>query len=233
MAYTYEFNKETCPWKKVCGSYNKEDCNGSCIRYMKMHYLTENSLLTKRQQLPVCLIPEPIDVKAFENLNKIRENILDFVKNGSGLIICSETNGNGKTQWAIKLLMRYFSQIWSTDSFNTRGLFISVAKLFSEKKEAISLGTNEYLQHIKETVLDADLVVWDDIGLKTLSAHEYEYLFGIINDRIDSGKANIYTANFTKEGLREVLGDRLYSRIVVGSKMIILNGSDHRGNKKW
>ena len=65
-----------------------------------------------------------------------------------------------------------------------------------------------------------------DIGLTNV-------IFGIINDRLDSGKSNIYTANFTEEGLRDVLGDRLYSRILVGSKMVILRGSDHRGDKKW
>lgn len=228
MSYKYEFDKDYCPYRKVCKLYDTQDCNGSCIRYMKMHYLLENSLLTKKQQSPAKLLPDDVDIKAYEDLDAIKRNIVEFVNSGKNLVICSASTGNGKTTWAVKLIMKYFSEIWSTDSFNTRGLFINVAKYLSELKSNISQ-KSDYISHIRENVLDADIVIWDDLGSKDMTQFEFDEIFNIIENRVELGKTNICTSNNTKEKLKEMFGDRLYSRLVIGGKLIVFYGKDHRG----
>lgn len=227
MRYEYKFDINSCWWRNTCPYIGTEECKAHCIRYMKMYYLATNSLLTPKQQHPAKLYPENIDKDAFCQLQAIKENIVEFVNDGKNLLICSENNGNGKTQWSIKLLMRYFSKIWAKDSFNTRGLFISVARLLTALKENIS-ESNEYVKHVRDYIYTADLVVWDDIGLKSLTPYEHDYLYQFINGRIDLGKSNIYTSNLLDDEFEKAVGDRLYSRIVNGSKVIRLYGQDRR-----
>lgn len=230
MGYKYVFDKDKCWWKGVCGRFNTKACNGCCIRYMKMHYLVSNTLLTETQQYPKPLKPDEIDKESFMKLLDVKENIVEFVKNGKNLLIYSEKTGNGKTQWSIKILLKYLSQIWSSDGFTVRALFINVARFCSSLKYN-SLTDDEYLKHIKENILKADLVIWDDIGLKSLTPLEHDYLYYYINSRIESGKTNIYTSNLMGESLKGAVGDRLYSRIMGSDKIVEFKGEDKRGVK--
>lgn len=87
------------------------------------------------------------------------------------------------------------------------------------------------MDYINENVLEADLVVWDEVAIKNLSNYDHEHLLSMINVRLDQGKSNIYTSNLSKEDLYEKVGERLYSRIVNLSTVIELRGSDKRGIK--
>lgn len=229
MGYIYEFDKNKCWWRFTCPLYSKcGECNPSCLRYVKMHYLVTNSLLTEKQQTPKKLFPQQVDIDAFRHLNDIKNNIVSWVEDGKNLMIWSSINGNGKTAFSVKLLLSYLANIWVSSDFQTRGLFINVARMLTGLKDSISIDS-EYINHIKDNVLQADLVVWDDIGIKNLTGYEHDYLYTYINNRIDNGKANIFTSNLTTEMLREAVGDRLYSRIVNGSDVVEFKGADRRG----
>lgn len=230
MEYKYIFDKEKCWWKSVCGRFGTKACNGCCIRYMKMHYLVSNALLTEAQQFPKPLKPDVEDVDAYMELLAVKDNIYDFVKSGKNLLIYSENTGNGKTQWSLKIMMKYLSTIWSTDTFTVRGLFISVARFCSSLKYN-ALVDNDYLNHIKENIINADLIIWDDIGLKSLTPNEHDYLYFYINQRIEAGKSNIFTSNLMNDNMKKALGDRLYSRVMSSDKIIEFKGKDKRGVK--
>lgn len=227
MNYSYKFDKEKCWYKDVCPMYS-QGCRSGCVRFMKMHFLANNALLSEKQQHPIKLYVEEIDRENYKNLNKIKENIRNFVQNGNNLLIFSQITGNGKTQWAIKLLMAYFNKIWAEDDFTVRGLFINVPKLINGLKESIS-ERKDYIEHIKQNIIKADVVIWDELGTKTLTDFEHSYLLSYINERLEAGKTNIFTSNLNKEQLLETLGDRVYSRIVNSSTVIELKGKDKRG----
>ena len=228
MKYIYEFKLEKCLWKNVCQLAKSPRCNGSCLRFMKSDYLLTQSLLTdKQREIPV-LKPCKQDLEAFIRLNDIKENINEIVKQGKNILIQSNNCGNGKTSWAIKLLAKYFTNIWHSDSFTVRGLFISVAKMVNAFKDNFNMQV-EYAEHIRENILTADIVVWDDIGLKSLTPYEHDLLYSFINNRIDLGKANIFTSNLVDGDLEEAVGKRLYSRISNSSEVITFMGLDRRG----
>ena len=88
---------------------------------------------------------------------------------------------------------------------------------------------DDYITHIKENIQTADLVVWDDIAIKTATTYEMENLLSIIDYRLNSGKSNIYTSNLFGKELSESLGDRLYSRIINLSEVVEFVGQDKRG----
>ena len=109
-------------------------------------------------------------------------------------------------------------------------LFINVPRYLISLKESITT-PNEYVSHIKKNIFDADIVVFDELGIKAATTFEFENLLNFINTRIDLGKSNIYTSNMTSTELNDRLGSRLYSRIQNMSVDIELKGSDKRGLK--
>ena len=209
---------------------NHIDCDKDvCVRKFKLSYLYDNALITETQRKHIILYAEEngTDVKEFNELKHIEDNIVEFVENGNNLYISSNITGNGKTSWSLRLVQAYFNKIWAKTSLKCRALFINVPRYLLEIKSNIS-NKSEYITYINDNILNADIVIWDDIGTKGLTSFEHENVLSLINSRINLGKSNIYSSNLDDNELREVVGDRLYSRIINMSKIIKLNGKDKR-----
>lgn len=210
-----------CWYKHVCD----KDCDG-CIRYLEMKYMIESSRLPENLQHSPKLIPDDEDFEAFCKLADIKDGIKAFVQNGSNLYITSANTGNGKTSWSIKLLLKYFDEIWAGNGCKTRGLFIHTPTLLAQLKDFNNVLPNKY---DKQELLDCDLVVWDDIASTSLSNYDLTQLLIYIDYRVLNGKSNIYTGNIiTSTVMSKVLGERLTSRIWNSSLVIKLNGKDKR-----
>lgn len=224
------FLTETCKKAKECIA---EGDSGFCQKLFKLEYLYNESQLSKKQWKYVGLSPDSdgTDRDKFKQLKEIADNIEEFVKEGKNLYIHSHICGNGKTSWAIRLMQAYFSSIWHKCDFECHGLYINVPRYLVELKSSISK-PSEYINKIQENILNADIVIFDDIGTKTATQYEYDHLLSVINSRIDYGKSCIYTSNMDNTELAEKLGDRLYSRIINMSADIEFNGIDKRGMNK-
>lgn len=226
-------NKEDkCWFRKVCKHKDDLDwCkNNFCVLHNKMDFLCEQSLLSEKDKYPIPLMPDAdgTDRDKFIQLKAIQGDINNFVNNGKNLFIYSKFTGNGKSSWAKKLLLSWFSSVVFFTDYECRGLCINVPRLFNEMKNNISQ-KSEYISIIKKYVGVVDLVVWDEIGVKNLGTWEHDILLDYINIRLERGKSNIYTSNMTPNEIKELLGDRLYSRIVQTSQQVELRGKDKRG----
>lgn len=208
-----------CWYENVC---TYDQCV-NCIRYSEMKYLMDNSGLPKKKQRAVQLDGSR-DPKAFKLLADIKDDIFNFVDNGESLYIFSEYTGNGKTSWAIKLLLKYFDIIWAGNGFRVRGYFQHVPTLFNTLKDFSK--SHEVLKNMLETT---DLVIWDDIASTKISDYDQQQLLTLIDSRVSDGLANIYTGNITShEGLKKAVGDRLASRIWNLSTLVEFTGKDRR-----
>ena len=211
--------REDCWYRNVC---MYDQCL-NCIRYSEMKYLMDNSGLSKKRQKPVQLDGSR-DPRGFKILADIKNDILNFVDNGESLYIFSEYTGNGKTTWAIKLLLKYFDTIWAGNGFRVRGYFQHVPTLFNILKDFGK--SHDALKNVLETV---DLVVWDDIASTKLSDYDTQQLLTLIDARVSEGLANIYTGNIiSQEALKKAVGDRLASRIWNMSTLVEFTGKDRR-----
>ena len=209
-----------CWYFSVCQMDNSCD---SCIRFIEMNYLMENSGIPKSKQKPVSLIPDDIDYDSFCTLQDVKDSISDFVADGSNLFICGYT-GNGKTSWAIKILLKYFDSIWAGNGFRVRGVFVHVPTLLLNLKNFDNPLSNAY----KESLINADIVVWDEIGT-SISNYDYSQLLMYLDNRLLNGKSNIFTSNLmTYNELSKVLGNRLASRIDSSTVKVTLKGGDRR-----
>lgn len=213
--------KEDCWYREVC---TYEPCT-NCIRYVEMKYLMEHSGLSKKRQRPIKLKATQ-DTAAFKLLNEIRSDIVNFVENGESLYIYGENTGNGKTSWSIKLLLRYFDQIWAGNGFRQRGYFISVPAFLNQVK---NFSDERSRQKLINTLNTVDLVIWDDIASTKLSDYDIQQLLTIIDRRIADGLANIYNGNLTShDAVANALGSRLASRIWNTSTLVEFKGKDRR-----
>lgn len=203
-----------------------------CIKWFKINSLQDEALLSDKQKknIPLILDNDGADRDAYVRLKNIQSQIESFTEQGGNLFIWSSITGNGKSAWSVKLLNSYINKIWYKSDIKCRCLFINVPKLLISLRENISQ-KSDYISHIKENVLTADIIVWDDIATKGFTVFEMENLFNFIDNRLICGKANIYTSNLIGEPLKEAVGDRLYSRIFNSSEIIQFVGKDKRGLK--
>lgn len=216
--------KEDCWYTSVCHN----ECSDTCIRYREMKFLMDSSGIPKPQQMPLKLIPtNESDREIFIRLNEIKNNIVEWVKNGNNVYIASESAGVAKTSWALKLILRYFDEIWSGNGFKVRGLFIHTPTFLSQLKNFEHPLPEEY----KKNVMNSDVVIWDDIAAGKTSEYDYSQLLMYLDNRLLNKKANIYTSNIISKGeLERILGARLASRIYGESETLIITAEDYRGS---
>lgn len=213
---------EDCIYKEVC----ENECKQACIRYVEMGYLLKTSNIPKAKQKVNTLIPENCDVSAFQLLAEIRDDIVNFVKSGKSLYLFSHNCGNGKTTWAIKLMLQYFNEIWAGNGFKKRGIFISVPNFLYKCKSVMSDPDPEF-EILRKDLFTVDLVIWDDVAAADISNYDYSVLFTFLDARIVNEKSNIFTSNIRPEDLDKHIGTKLRSRLCC-SEQIALYGGDRR-----
>ena len=214
---------EDCWYKKIC----HKKCSESCIRFICMRTLFENSRIPEYMWKNKNLECSELDRKAFEQLHAIEDNVEVFVDAGRNVLIHSEICGNGKTSWSVKIMRKYFDKIWHLSGFNCHGLFVNVPQFLYNCKRSISQNV-EGFEELCNLISECDLVIWDDVATGDLTSYEHQILLQYIDDRINSGKSNIFTANGNIADLYKKLGDRLSSRIIRNSECIELREEDKR-----
>ena len=222
---------KNCWLKDNCKKYiDNKECGDFCIKLFKLDSLYNNALISlpQRKHINLRLDNDGTDREEFLALKQIENNIEDFISKGNSLYIHSTITGNGKTQWALRLVQSYFNKIWYKADLECKALFIHVPRFLISLKDAINK-PSDYIDYIKDNILKADIVIFDELGTKVATPFEFENLLSMINTRIDLGKSNVYTSNLTDEEFREKLGDRLYSRVNNLAINIELKGQDKRG----
>lgn len=220
-----------------CYMYNQcnhKDCGSDfCLRKYKLDFLFDAAQMTEFQRVRFALRidADGTDLEEFKQLAGIEQDILTFVNDGRNLYLYSANCGNGKTSWGLRLMQAYFNRIWARSELTCRGLYINVPGFLQGLKDSISR-TREDIDHIKNHILTADLVIWDDLASKVGSEYEINYLLSFIDARMAANKANIFTSNLSIEQLQAALGARLASRIGQPSIVIQLKGSDKRSLEK-
>lgn len=212
---------------------NRKDCMSEfCLRKYKVDSLYSAALMSENQKRHIILRVDEdgTDLEQFKLLADIEKNITKFIEEGKNLYIHSANCGNGKSSWSVRLVEAYFNKIWARSDGSCRVLFISVPRFLLALKDSIT-NKSSYIDYIKENVLIADLVIWDDIAAKMGSEFELTHLLNIIDNRLALGKSNIYTSNLNRQQLYNALGERLTSRIANMSIDVELFGSDKRNLK--
>ena len=214
---------QKCLFEKVCPQIT-ESCELLCPKLKEIDFLTQNSGMDNIVNMAVTnLQPAKCELSAFKKLQKIKNNILDFVESGNNLFISSDKTQQGKTTWCCKLMMQYFDEIWSGNCFRTRGYIVHVPSFLAKARKFAYQETDEYEQ-IDSIIRNADLIVWDDITNLKLT----ETLQAILNTYIDYRflyqKSNIFNG-ILPSNMEKQLGVKLTSRLIDSSEHIHISAN--------
>lgn len=213
-------------------SYCKKDrseCSELCGGYRVLRALYRLSRIPVLYQYNTPLTPEAEDVKAFEELDAFKENIVENVEAGKNLYIWGEETGCGKTSWACKIMGYYFRKIAFSSGLENEGLFIYLPTFLEDLRNSYSGTQDEDFAEVLEMVKKCKLLIIDDIGAEKVTEWVRERLVSIINTRVSGGLSTIYTSNLSPEALIYKFEKRVGSRVIGGVEAVKISGSDRRG----
>ena len=216
-----------CIYSKVCTLTDTDKCGMDCFRYNQMKKLLDYSNLPKHLQTTFNMVAPAEDETAWNKLRKYKTNILKNVQEAKNLYIWSPYCGNGKTTWAVRMLLSYLNEIWSQPVLRPRAVYIQVSELFDRERCNIE-NPDLYYQALRSSLFTADLVVWDDLGSTRVTDFNALTLLNIIDTRSIRGLCNIYTSNVGGAKVGEMYGSRLQSRIWENSYKVRLSSSVDR-----
>ena len=223
------YTQDNCWLKESCKKCLGSGCPEVCPKFIKLDYLYKESRLpdNKRVKTKLVVDSDNTDLCQFTYLSHIEKTVNKFVDGGKNLYIHSKTCGNGKSEWAIRILQSYLNSVWYSHTLSCAGLFLSVPKYFIDVKDNL-YSNSEAISKLNSDILTADIVVFDDVATKTITTFEAEKLFSIVDTRMSAKKSCIFTSNMDTEDMYALLGARLASRIVNFSTELVFMGKDKR-----
>lgn len=138
--------------------------------------------------------------------------------------------GVGKTHLAVSTLQ----EIIHTDKPG-KVLFCNFQDLIQQIHASFSSDGAPSKSELVEPLVDADLLVLDELGSQKPSSFVLEVLYSIINSRYNAERVTIFTTNFFDdrtaagdETLEDRIGVGLRSRIYEMTEKVILTADDYR-----
>ena len=135
-------------------------------------------------------------------VNTFLANFTGFQESGKGLYIYSQTKGSGKTMLSCCLA----NEVMERHDITVK--FISVVDFIERTKDSF----NDYtVKQELDRIIEASLLIIDDIGAETRKEWIDSILFRIIDSRYTNKRVTIFTSNVEREKLK--LNDRIKDRI--------------------
>lgn len=113
-------------------------------------------------------------------------------------------------------------------------LAAAVGNVLKEKHSVTFAYVPELLDKMRNThmslepLLNADLLILDDIGSERPTDWTAERLLIIVDGRLNRFKSTVFTSNFEPEDFEKRLGERIASRILGNNLKLEVNGPDWR-----
>lgn len=185
--------------------------------------------------------------RALKIIRKYGLTSVERVDNGVGLYLFGKPSaenpkgtGTGKTTASIAIINVYlkeriFQEMTGERQIdNVPAFFMKMAKFqnvynsqFRGSKDVSEANADHY-QSLKRRMINCDLLVLDDVGLRGITETLQNELYEIIDDRDTNERATIFTSNVPLDQLSDIMSEQLLSRIEGMTVEIPFTGKDNR-----
>jgi DNA replication protein DnaC len=201
-----------------------------CWRSSMADRLVANAKI-ERRYLP-CTLENFVVYEGNEGLRRAHKEARRFVEKypavEKGLFLIG-SHGIGKTHLAVAILKAVIEKA------HVRGLFYDTTVLFREIRSTYDVSVQREEFSILRPVLDAELLVLDDVGKDRFSDWVEETLNLIVTTRYNDRKVTIFTSNFEDNpddrepmSLIRRVGSRVHSRLHEMCEFVEFGGADYR-----
>lgn len=185
----------------------------------------DNSLINQSLKSATFKNYHPTSEELGNAKRKLMKYVKEFDKNKSHNLLLVGNYGTGKSHLAVAITKELINAGYSC-------LFLSVPKLLTKIKQSFDGNTKFKEADILELIESVDLFVLDDLGTEYTNQHRdndnwtHTKLFEVLDNR--SGKPTIFTTNLSSKELEMKVNTRNLSRILDGTEVIEMNGTDYR-----
>lgn len=159
-----------------------------------------------------------------ENYNYCIQYAETFSKNSPNIFLLGKT-GLGKTHLSLAIAKRVAE----------RGYTAAYGSLLNylRKIENENFGRSENAEtDTMQTLINADLLVLDDLGSEFMTKFSESAVYNLINSRINLGVPTIISSNLSVDELQKSYNDRIISRIFGVFNTLLFDGDDIRQMKR-
>ena len=161
-------------------------------------------------------------LRAEKILEASRKYAQNFSKGSKNLLFLGKT-GLGKTHLSLAIANVVINRGYS--------VCYGTGQNICEDLRAEMFGRDDYITYTKNQVLDADLLVLDDLGTEIDNQYNTATIYNIINSRILSGRPTIISTNCEYDELLDKYDQRITSRLTGEYTAMTIVGSDIRNRK--
>lgn len=160
-------------------------------------------------------------------LLQCRRYISDFRQQRRGLLFVGPV-GVGKTHLAVAVLMALVEQ------HSVRGLFIDYRDLLRDIQDSYNPVSETSELQVLRPLLDADVLLLDELGARRPSPWVYDTVTHVLNDRYNRERVTLITTNYRDDSevdgatLGDRIGERLRSRLYEMCREVEMQGDDYR-----
>jgi DNA replication protein DnaC len=164
-------------------------------------------------------VPKIFQSASFDNWNHsnpLKKELLSFLDQEKPFLVILGSNGCGKSYASVALMKEYYKK------HKNIPIFYAVSEMYQQwLKEMPSPNAFTY------RLTNHELLVIDDLGIRTPSDAFLDYIYLIINSRYSNLKRTIVTTNLDSKELVDKFGKTIVSRLLSGIK-IHMKGLDMR-----
>jgi DNA replication protein DnaC len=216
-------------------SFDVQPCN--CQGQLRRRQRIENARIPRRY-LSHCELSTFHD-KGSGVLVAAKRKVQEFVdewtgRSGQRGLLLMGPCGAGKTHLAVGALLELINS-----GKSGRFLFSNFQDLIQEIQATFDNDTAVSKSELLRPLIEADLLVLDELGSVKPTTFVQDILYYVINSRYNEERTTIFTTNYfddaTTEGqrLQERIGERLRSRLYEMTDVINMKGAaDHRSQNK-
>ncbi|WP_069383990.1 ATP-binding protein [Halomonas caseinilytica] len=147
--------------------------------------------------------------------------LTEHLETGDGLVLMGNM-GTGKTHLAVGLI-RY-----ATRTLAVQARYITAPALFSRVRASYG-GSGESEAEILGELVEAPLLVIDEIGVGKGSDNELNLTYSLLGQRYDACRPTVIITNLMSDDLRAWLGERVVDRLRETSPVVLFNWESYRG----